>query len=104
MSEMKYKKEFEELMRKNPELLGGNTLEVQHHNYGALLDAPEYASSYVRYTYDIFCKIKEQLEKLQESNRIMKDALESISKNGCCEPCQEAKLVAISALKKVGEL
>jgi len=28
------------------------------------------------------------------------EALESISKNSCCNTCQEAKLVALSALKK----
>ncbi len=27
-----------------------------------------------------------------------REALESISKNGCCDKCQEAKLVALSAL------
>lgn len=72
MSEMKYQKEFEEFVRKNPEFLGGNTLTVQRENYGASLDTPEYAASYVRFSYEMFCKIKEQLEqelvKLKEEN------------------------------------
>jgi len=32
------------------------------------------------------------------------EALKSISKNTCCDTCQEAKLVAKAALKKAGEL
>jgi hypothetical protein len=29
----------------------------------------------------------------------LKKALESISRNTCCEPCQQAKLVALAAMK-----
>lgn len=30
------------------------------------------------------------------------ETLESISKNSCCDRCQEAKLIAVSALNKIG--
>jgi len=39
------------------------------------------------------------MDKLKEENARLREALESISKNTCCEPCQEAKKVAINALK-----
>lgn len=38
---------------------------------------------------------------LQLQNEIMKRSLISISNNTCCENCQEAKLVAKAALKKL---
>ena len=69
MSEMKYQKEFEEFVRKNPEFLGGNTLTVQRENYGVSLNTPEYAASYVRFSYEMFCKIKEQLEQELQKTR-----------------------------------
>lgn len=37
--------------------------------------------------------------ELGEDNRKLREALESISKNSCCEQCQEAKLVASKALE-----
>lgn len=81
MSEMKYQKEFEEFVRNNPEFLGGNTLTVQRENYGVSLYTPEYAASYVRFSYEMFCKIKEKLEQelrktreqLSESNELLID-------------------------------
>lgn len=35
--------------------------------------------------------------------RIFKEALESISKNGCCDKCQEAKRVALKALQAIAK-
>lgn len=40
-----------------------------------------------------YAKLKKEITRLRE-------ALESISKNTCCEPCQEAKKVAINALER----
>lgn len=37
-------------------------------------------------------------DALLEQNKIMREALENISKNSCCGSCQEAKLVALRAL------
>jgi len=42
----------------------------------------------------------EDHKKKNETIATLREALESISKNACCEPCQEAKLVARSALKE----
>lgn len=54
--------------------------------------------------YEMMWKVECELnKKLQEENKTMREALESISKNSCCEPCQEAKLVAREALAKLNE-
>jgi len=79
MSEMKYQKEFEEFVRKNPEFLGGNTLTVQRENYGVSLNTPEYAASYVRFSYEMFCKIKEQLEQELELLKLERDEFKKYS-------------------------
>ena len=90
MSEMKYQKEFEEFVRKNPEFLGGNTLTVQRENYGASLDTPEYAASYVRFSYEMFCKIKEQLEQeLQKTREQLSKAEQRIFHLGECSSLWE---------------
>jgi hypothetical protein len=39
----------------------------------------------------------------QKSREGLRKALVSISRNTCCEPCQEAKLVALHALKDDGQ-
>ena len=41
--------------------------------------------------------------KISEKLKIAVDALECISKNTCCDKCQEAKLVSLQALEKIGE-
>jgi len=79
MSEMKYQKEFEEFVRNNPEFLGGNTLTVQRENYGVSLNTPEYAASYVRFSYEMFCKIKEQLEQELELLKLERDEFKKYS-------------------------
>jgi hypothetical protein len=43
------------------------------------------------------------VEKAKAQTKKYKDALESIAVNTCCETCQEARLVAIAALKKDSE-
>ena len=40
------------------------------------------------------------IEKLEAKLERLRDVLESIAANTCCEPCQEAKLVAKAALKE----
>lgn len=45
-----------------------------------------------------YCKVLD-LEILSDDRERYKMALESIAKNSCCDTCQEAKLVAINALK-----
>lgn len=51
-------------------------------------------------------KTEEALEAvndlLSRDVKIAVKTLESISRNSCCETCQEAKLVAREALKKLG--
>lgn len=42
--------------------------------------------------------LKKDLQTSRASNARLRAALEKISKNSCCETCQEAKLVALSAL------
>jgi len=42
--------------------------------------------------------LKEYIWKLEKSVSGYRDALESISKNSCCDQCKEAKLVAEAAL------
>lgn len=42
---------------------------------------------------------EKELEELRVKCEKYREALESISKNTCCEPCQEAKNVAREALK-----
>lgn len=39
-----------------------------------------------------------------EQLRIAREGLESISKNTCCDKCQEAKLVALTTLSKMGNV
>lgn len=51
-----FQKEFEDLMKSNPELLGGNDLGIQTTYYGVPLEVPEYSSSYVRFVYEEFAK------------------------------------------------
>lgn len=43
-----------------------------------------------------------RIEELEKCFAVAVQALESISKNGCCGTCQEAKLVALSALRELG--
>jgi hypothetical protein len=45
-------------------------------------------------------RIIAKLQDLQQENARLREALESISKNTCCEPCQEAKKVAKKALER----
>lgn len=56
IEQIKYQKEFENLMRFNPKLLGGNDLSLQTIHYGLKLDEPEYDSSHVLFCYQEFCK------------------------------------------------
>lgn len=58
---MKYKKEFEDLMNKNPKLLGGNDLSIQSEYYGIKLSEPEYSSSHVLFVYWEFCKFMDKV-------------------------------------------
>ena len=44
-----------------------------------------------------------ELQSLRDENKRLREALESISKNSCCETCQQAKLVALEALRGSGE-
>jgi hypothetical protein len=49
---------------------------------------------------DLALKIAvDEINKLKKENARLREALESISKNTCCEPCQEAKIVANKALE-----
>jgi hypothetical protein len=43
--------------------------------------------------------LERELAAAKETIKTLTDALVSISKNGCCQTCQEAKLVALKALK-----
>ncbi len=45
-----------------------------------------------------------ELPKLVQVIDVMQETLTSISKNSCCELCQEAKLVSLSALEKAREI
>ena len=49
---------------------------------------------------EIYDRKGKENAKLKEENARLREALESISKNACCESCQEAKKVAINALKE----
>lgn len=40
----------------------------------------------------------EHIVKLEAENKRLREVLQSIASNTCCEPCQEAKLVAQAAL------
>lgn len=71
--------------------------------YTGFISKPIAPFHYIEGEKCVYCSYEKKIEKLQEQNKIMRDALESISKNGCCKPCQEAKLVAKSALEKVEE-
>jgi hypothetical protein len=42
---------------------------------------------------------RDEVKELHKENARLREALESISKNTCCKPCQEAKKVALQALK-----
>lgn len=44
-----------------------------------------------------------QWDKHRAENKRLIGALECISKNSCCETCQEARLVALKALRGSGE-
>lgn len=55
-NQIPFQKEFEDLMKSNPKLLGGNDLGIQTTDYGVPLEVPEYASSYVRFVYEEFAK------------------------------------------------
>ena len=46
-------------------------------------------------------ELQKEIEKLRAQNKKLVEALTSISKNSCCETCQQAKLVAIQALDEV---
>jgi len=39
-----------------------------------------------------------RIRELRAENQRLREAIESIAKNTCCEPCQEAALVARQAL------
>ncbi len=45
-----------------------------------------------------------QAMKLKQALEIAWEAHESISKNGCCDKCQEAKLVSLSAMRRIDEM
>ena len=42
--------------------------------------------------------------RLVQALAIAWEAHESISKNSCCDKCQEAKLVSVDALRRISEL
>ena len=44
------------------------------------------------------CVARRRIEELEAEVRRLREALQSIASNTCCEPCQEAKLVAQAAL------
>lgn len=44
----------------------------------------------------------EYIDEQAQDRSVAIEALESIGNNSCCETCQEAKLVAREALKKLG--
>jgi len=48
---------------------------------------------------DMIAETGRQWRTLTNENIRFRDALETISKNGCCDTCQEAKLVALQALE-----
>ena len=53
---------------------------------------------------DQYLALHENFRLAHDQLRIAREGLESISKNTCCESCQEAKLVAKSTLAKMGEV
>lgn len=48
-------------------------------------------------------KLFTEIQKLEADNEILRAGLISISKNSCCDQCQQAKLVAVSTLSKADE-
>jgi RNase P subunit RPR2 len=46
-----------------------------------------------------FVRVDREIE-LREENARLREALESISKNSCCDQCQQAKFVALQALAR----
>lgn len=46
-----------------------------------------------------FVRVDREIE-LREENARLREALESISKNSCCDQCQQAKFVALRALAR----
>jgi len=65
-------------------------LQVELRNYKSAADAE------AGYADDLFKKLQTVKQQLAEYEQ----ALESISKNTCCEQCQEARLVANEVLAK----
>ena len=57
-----------------------------------------------RQDQSFICEMRNSLPKLLHAIDVMQEALASISKNSCCELCQEAKLVSLSALDKAREI
>ena len=49
-------------------------------------------------------ELRAQLKKTKKKNEILMEAVEGISKNTCCDKCQEARLVSLKALEKIKEL
>lgn len=52
----------------------------------------------------VILELLKGIPKLLHAIDVMQEALASISKNSCCELCQEAKLVSLSALDKAREI
>lgn len=52
----------------------------------------------------LFHANKEYISHLEKKNEILMEAINSISKNSCCDKCQEVRLVALSALEKIEEI
>jgi hypothetical protein len=50
-------------------------------------------------TKTTMCRVQRELEDSASELDQYRSALESIAKNSCCEPCQEAALVAQKALQ-----
>jgi hypothetical protein len=57
-----------------------------------------------KFNAELYAHATEDIKTLLKAVDVLTEALESISKNGCCETCQEARLVALRALANLEKL
>jgi tRNA(Phe) wybutosine-synthesizing methylase Tyw3 len=69
----------------------------------AELEAELHGTVTTKYHDEIVNEAVLRLLESRAENQRLREALQSIANNTCCEPCQEAKLVAKAALLEVGK-
>ena len=52
---------------------------------------------------DVIIELQEKIVAIENKLALCIEAHESISKNGCCDKCQEARLVSLKALAALSQ-